>query len=380
MNNWNLNEIQIVTFAAPYPANYGGVIDVFYKIKTLFEAGVKVHLHAFIYGEHLPSRELERLCTSVHYYRREQHIQYLQGWPYIISTRYHRGLIQKVLQIKKPVVLEGLHSCFLLEDLKKAHLPFVIRMHNVEWKYYQFLAELEPSYIKKKYFLEEARRLKKFEKNLSDQTLLTISENDTLYYQQQCPRARVEYVPAFHAFDEVKVQVGKGEFALFHGNLSVNENEQAVLWLVEKVFSSLEYPLIIAGKNPTQKLMKAIRNFKHIELVQNPSDEKMIQLMEDAQVHLLPNRQPTGIKIKWVNALFTARNIIVHPDIHAATDEEIGIFSTQQPEAYKKYLLTIRDKEFTPDCLELRKAWMNEHYSNITNVNKLLESFRFQEF
>src|SRR5690606_33814121 len=107
MSNWSFNEIQVVTFAAPYPANYGGVIDVFYKIKALHEAGVKVHLHAFIYGEHLPSQEIERICASVHYYRREQHLKYLQGWPYIIATRNNQQLIQKVLQMQHPVLLEG---------------------------------------------------------------------------------------------------------------------------------------------------------------------------------------------------------------------------------------------------------------------------------
>ena len=30
-------EIHIITFDIPYPANYGGVIDVFYKIKALKE-------------------------------------------------------------------------------------------------------------------------------------------------------------------------------------------------------------------------------------------------------------------------------------------------------------------------------------------------------
>ena len=34
--------IHIVSFDIPYPANYGGVIDVFFKAKFLAEKGVKV--------------------------------------------------------------------------------------------------------------------------------------------------------------------------------------------------------------------------------------------------------------------------------------------------------------------------------------------------
>ncbi|MCX6283192.1 MAG: mannosyltransferase, partial [Bacteroidetes bacterium] len=39
--------LHIVSFDIPYPPDYGGVIDVYYKIKTLSEAGVKIHLHCF---------------------------------------------------------------------------------------------------------------------------------------------------------------------------------------------------------------------------------------------------------------------------------------------------------------------------------------------
>ena len=31
----NLKNINIVSFDIPYPPNYGGIIDVFYKIKAL---------------------------------------------------------------------------------------------------------------------------------------------------------------------------------------------------------------------------------------------------------------------------------------------------------------------------------------------------------
>ena len=41
MNDQN-KKIHIVSFDIPYPPNYGGIIDVFYKIKTLFELGYEM--------------------------------------------------------------------------------------------------------------------------------------------------------------------------------------------------------------------------------------------------------------------------------------------------------------------------------------------------
>ena len=45
--NKTLKELHVVAFDVPYPANYGGVIDIFYKVQALSEAGVKVHLHCY---------------------------------------------------------------------------------------------------------------------------------------------------------------------------------------------------------------------------------------------------------------------------------------------------------------------------------------------
>ena len=42
--------IHIVSFDVPFPPEYGGVIDVYFKAKALSEKGLKVLLHCFQYG------------------------------------------------------------------------------------------------------------------------------------------------------------------------------------------------------------------------------------------------------------------------------------------------------------------------------------------
>ena len=42
--------LHIISFDIPYPPDYGGVVDVFYKIKALSLLGIKIHLHCFEYG------------------------------------------------------------------------------------------------------------------------------------------------------------------------------------------------------------------------------------------------------------------------------------------------------------------------------------------
>ena len=62
--------INIVSFNIPWPANYGGVIDVYYKMQALHKCGVKIILHCFEY-ERPHSKELESLCEKVYYYKRK---------------------------------------------------------------------------------------------------------------------------------------------------------------------------------------------------------------------------------------------------------------------------------------------------------------------
>ena len=42
--------INIIALNIPFPANYGGVIDIYYKLYTLSRCGFKIHLHFLEYG------------------------------------------------------------------------------------------------------------------------------------------------------------------------------------------------------------------------------------------------------------------------------------------------------------------------------------------
>ncbi len=372
MSDYHNKEIQLVSFAAPYPADYGGVIDVYYKLKTLHQMGVKVHLHTYVYGTHQKSKELEALCSSVTYYARDLSSKYLQGWPYIVSTRYNKKMIRNIGNLGFPVILEGLHTCFLVDSLIEKNIPYVIRMHNIEWKYYQFLAELEASFVKKKYFIEEARRLRSYEKVIQNSKILAISEKDKKYLQENYPQANIIETPPFHQFQQLGIPLGKGEYALFHGNLSVNENEQAAIGLIEKVFLKMDYPLIIAGKNPTEKLLLAANASERIEVIANPDENKMNELMKNAQIHLIPNRQPTGVKIKWLNGLFTARFLIVHPEIYPENVVSSGVYSIEQSSEMIQKIEAIRDLNCTDLMINKRETFLSNKYDNNSNAASIL--------
>ena len=149
MKNTSDNHIHIVSFDIPCPVNYGGVIDVFFKLKALVERGFKVHFHCFEYGrEH--SERLEALCETTQYYKRDMSFwKAFSKIPYIVTSRISEDLIQDLLKDDYPIILEGLHSCGVLLDPRMKGRKIFVRSHNVEHDYYQYLAETEKNLRKK---------------------------------------------------------------------------------------------------------------------------------------------------------------------------------------------------------------------------------------
>jgi hypothetical protein len=142
--------------------------------------------------------------------------------------------------------------------------------------------------------------------------LLPISLTDAEYFCKQFPQNRVEFMPPFHSNESISAQPGQSDFILYHAKLSVHENEQTALFLVHNVFAALDSPCIIAGMNPSKRLTKAVQKHPHIRIEANPTAARMSYLIQQAQIHLLPTFQPTGLKLKLLNSLFEGRHILVN--------------------------------------------------------------------
>jgi len=313
--------IHIVSFDVPYPADYGGVIDVFWRIVFLSKVGVKIHLHCF-YDKRIPSEELEKYCEKVYYYPRKLNfISLFKGLPYIVSSRINNGLIKNLKKDDFPILLEGLHTCGIIPFLKGRKIA--VRMHNIESDYYRKLGEAETRFFYRFYNFIEAFLLKRFEKILKEVDMIwAISPQDTAVLYEKYPQTA--YLPAFHPDDEVRVGEGLGEGCLYHGNLSVAENHLAAMFLVETLKD--HFPFIIAGKNPRPELYTAAQKYKKVNIIKNPSEKEMKDLIARAQVHVLPTFQQTGIKLKLLNVLFNGRHIIVNPEM--VSDQDLSELCT----------------------------------------------------
>lgn len=358
-------KLHIVSLDVPFPADYGGVIDIFYRIKALHSLGYEITLHCFEYGRGAEP-ELEKYCSAVHYYRREKKLKHwFSRTPFIVKTRSSMQLLENLLKDNSPILFEGMHTTFLLSNTQLKNRIKLVRMHNIEHTYYAELAQ-KSSGAKKYYFQSEARKLKRYESILIHAThVLAIQENDLAYLAKIHPS--VHLLPAsMPELEEMEHEETK-PYCLFHGNLSVPENESAVEWILENVAGKIDMELIVAGKRPSKGLVDCC-NEKKVILVVNPSSEEMEALVTEARVHVLYTDQPTGLKLKLLNALQTCGFVVLNDKMCEGT--ALAAYC-EIANTGAEFIKSIGEKEGVQLSLEAfnaRKQFLETHYSTIKNV------------
>ena len=347
--------LHIISFDVPYPANYGGVIDVFYKLKNLHKAGVKIILHCFEYGRG-EQKELDKYCEIVYYYKRSiSFLNQLSPTPFIVKSRVSKELMGNLLKDNHPVLFEGLHTCYFLKDERLAERFKIYRESNIEHHYYFHLAHSETNLLKRLYFIAEAKKLYAFQKQLLYADLmLVVSTSDQEYLQQYFPKSNIQYLPSFHAFDEVKIKTGNWNYILYHGNLQVAENSKALEHLIKNVFSKINHPVIIAGLNPSAEIYNWVKDYPHIKIIANPTEAEMQTLVEDAQIHCLYTHQATGLKLKLLNVLYSGRFCICNENMLAGTNLHETCIVKNSPQEMIEAINNTFQKEFTQELITLR--------------------------
>jgi len=367
--------LHIVAFDIPYPPNYGGVIDVWYKLKSLQNKGIRIILHCYEYPGRDRTEKLDQYCEKVYYYPRLVGLKSALSFkPYIVSSRRSNDLINNLQKDNYPILFEGLHSCYYIDDKRLKGRFLIYRESNIEHKYYFSLFKVDKSFSKKLYFFQESIKLRYYQKVLNHASLmLVVSQKDTDYLQQHFPNNKVVYLPSFHANGNIDSLTGNGKYALYNGNIEVPENAYAVSYLIKEVFNNTDIPFIVAGMNPPEHIAKLASDKKNVEVIPNPDDEKMFELIRNAHVNILVTFQATGLKLKLLNTLYKGRFCLVNDKMLNGTGLnelcETGNSATEQ----KEKLRELFTQDFNEENIQLRKEILNKRYSNEANADKLIE-------
>jgi len=371
-----VNALHIVAFDVPAPPNYGGVIDIYYKVKALHELGCQIYLHCFQYGRP-EATVLEPFCAAVWYYPRLTGIRGISlTLPYIVASRSNKELLKRLAAIDAPVLFEGIHTTYYLNHPSLRDRFKAIRVHNIEHDYTRQLASKPAPLLKKIYFNLEQRLLFHYEHGLQQtQAFFALSNTDGAFFEHLYPNSRHIYLPPFHSAEQPLNLNGKGTYLLYHGNLSHPENVEAALFLLREVLPDTDMPVVIAGMQPAAAVMEATKALPNCTLIGNPDQHQMDELVQHAQIVLLPTFQESGVKLKLLHSLFWGRTLIVSPQMITGTPLRQGftLLVAQNADDFKKLIATHRENDWgTREQQE--RAEQCQYFNNRHSATVLLEN------
>ncbi len=348
-----MHKLHIISFDVPYPPKYGGVIDVYFKIKELNAVGIAVYLHVFS-SERKHEEKLRELCEDVFFYERGSALlSFVTILPYRVKSRVSSALVSNVQKVKAPVLFEGLHSAYYLS--KKIFAKNYLRAHNVEHHYFFGLAKSEKNVLRKVFFYVEALKLKAFEKNLHHADgIFSIAPLEQEYFAKNFGK-KAHYIPVFHDSSFASVKTVQEKFVLWHGDLRVSDNIKTVGFLIE-VYKSSSYRFKIASSILPKRIEREIEQYDNIDFVfLDDHDEILQDLFSKAQINVLYTYQNTGIKLKLLNALYKGKFVIGNHNLlmHTGLEDLCELANSKQEILAKTKLLY--HKNFTTAEAEKRK-------------------------
>lgn len=362
-------DLHIVTFAVPYPPTYGGAIDVWNRLRALHAEGANIHLHCFIYGQHLPQSKLQEVASVVHYYPRSVWpLLFAKGQPFVISSRQDKQLLKRLKELPFPVLFEGMQTTAWIDELPGQKK--LLRAHNVEHLYYQKLSQNSGGF-RSMIYNRESQCLQEYEcEHAKDfDAIFSISAPDHNWFTSK--GANSFHIPPFHGLNKVEIDQGIGKYVIYQGDLSIEINQRAVVELIRMIPGDFALPMVVAGRAGDQAFESKISSFPNIIREADVSPEKMVSLIRHAQVILVHSLHAEGIKLKIFPALFHGRFIMANglSATHTPLDEVIQFY---EPDTFFDVLREMNKTPFEEQDLERRKQILASLPDDATKARQIL--------
>lgn len=307
--------LHIISFDNPFPPVYGGVIDVFYKIKALHELGIEIHLHCFVSEVPHQFTELEAITRKVYFYKTSVNpFLIFAKAPLSVARRNNKLLLKNLEKTNAPVFFESLKTTYLVDADTLPNHHKILRLHNVEHNYFEGISKSEKSLFHKIIFGLEAKKYKNYEKVIRKfETVITLSHFEHQYINDRFKEC--VYVPVFHGNESVSELSPFGKYAFYHGDLRMSDNKRAAAFLIEVFKKIPDYNLVIASGCGAAFVEKRILGFSNISYVPIQNQHHLDQLLEEAHINVMLSFQQSGTKLKLINSLYKSRFCIINANI-----------------------------------------------------------------
>jgi len=240
--------------------------------------------------------------------------------------RYMEVMIPQIKEFKPDIVVfdNSRTSAGMLNEVKKLGVKTITIHHNFELEYYKGTKPNILWRIPFMHYMEEAERTAVTESDLN----LTLTEEDKGLLQRHYDLPKKSRIARLGSFESVAVNSPASKeipdkiknttaglcFAIT-GTLGSFQTEVSVLPFLENEYPVLleKFPdskLIIAGGNPSGKLLSACAEYPSIELIANPKN--MQEIIKRADVYICPICVGGGLKLRVMDGLKAGLPVLTH--------------------------------------------------------------------
>ena len=106
----------------------------------------------------------------------------------------------------------------------------------------------------------------------------------------------------------------------------------------------------------------------------NLEDAEMMDLIRNAQINVMVTDQPTGLKLKLLNALYNGRFCLVNDNMVRGTALGSLCVVAEEPEQFIIEIKRLMKEDFTEEDIEERDEALKELYRNEENAQTLIQS------
>lgn len=370
-----IKPLHIISFDNPFPPNYGGVIDVFYKIKALHALGFTIYLHCFYENRNEVSEELKAITKMVFLYKKNRNpIFLLFPFPFSVISRFHKDLVKNIDSVAAPILFEGLQTTMIINKIKVQNRKLFLRLHNLESNFYAGMSKNETNFFKKMLYRLESKKYVTYQNKFAHfDHVFTLSKQEFEFVKTKTEK--VSYIPVFHGNESFKYSAQYGDYALYHGDLRLPDNKKAAIFLITLFQKIPDYNLIIASSVGKDFVENQLQNLGNIKFVLIDNEEHLTSLLADAHINVLLSFQQSGTKLKIVNSLFKSRFCLINDNM---VDDERILNLCHIANNEKEFIEKINQLKNLPYTQnEAREIVLFEVYNDMDNAKKL-ESVIFE--
>jgi len=387
-----VNEMNIlwVTPDVPFHKQSGGSLDISARIEFAAQCGHKIHLISFAKEpvDQQVHQKLEKICTSVNILQRPSIFLPILNpkRPCSTSTRYSKTLPYIVDSTARRfgfdvACLESIHVGEIVPILKKAGIPIILRLHNIESHYFQELGRSYKSHPLRLVYMWEAMKLIRYEKSIyaQSQKILCVSCHEAEQLKRLYPNTYIKWLPIPIKLEAAANERGdSGPIIAFSGSMYLPNNVEAVDWFANKVFPRIlcsvpNAEFWVIGRDPS-KYVRKLGMHRNIRITgEVPNSHSLIS---EARVVVVPLFHGAGVKIKILEAIGLGKLVVATSQAIVGTSLEAGrhILVADDPEMFASLCVSALQEPTAFQDLKLRARNYYETYHTMDAVGKKLLS------